>query len=140
MTSVCVGPRMSHYVVELFDISAQELDSEIYVSSLMSSIIGQLQLNAVETITHKFEIGVTCMAILSESHATIHTWPEYGYLYLELLSCNGLSVTMFEQAISTLFPSASKHYFDVTSLQANKEQVVRTGYPKPPVHKSKASP
>lgn len=40
---------------------------------------------------HKFEPeGYTIMVLLAESHATIHTYPEYGSLYFQLYSCRGL--------------------------------------------------
>ncbi len=33
--------------------------------------------------------GFTLMVLLAESHASIHTYPEYGSLYFGLYSCRG---------------------------------------------------
>jgi len=34
--------------------------------------------------------GYTLTALLAESHATIHTYPEYDSLYFHLYSCRGI--------------------------------------------------
>lgn len=31
--------------------------------------------------------GVTCMAVLAESHISIHTWPEHGYAAIDVFTC-----------------------------------------------------
>jgi S-adenosylmethionine decarboxylase len=39
-------------------------------------------------VTHKFEpIGVTALALLAESHLSIHTWPEDGYAAVDAFTC-----------------------------------------------------
>jgi S-adenosylmethionine decarboxylase proenzyme len=43
----------------------------------------------VESISHDFPgIGLTCVCILSESHAILHTWPETGTVNLDIFSCS----------------------------------------------------
>ena len=43
----------------------------------------------VEECTHEFEpIGITYFAVISTSHFSIHTWPEYGYVAVDIFSCN----------------------------------------------------
>ncbi|MCB0214172.1 MAG: adenosylmethionine decarboxylase [Anaerolineae bacterium] len=32
--------------------------------------------------------GYSAVLVLEESHLSIHTWPEYGYISLDLYSCN----------------------------------------------------
>ena len=32
--------------------------------------------------------GVTGVAIISESHVAVHTWPEYGYAAVDIFTCN----------------------------------------------------
>ena len=42
----------------------------------------------VEECIHKFEpIGVTYFAVISTSHFSVHTWPEYGYAAVDIFSC-----------------------------------------------------
>jgi S-adenosylmethionine decarboxylase proenzyme len=43
----------------------------------------------VQTMTHQFPgAGQTCVLILAESHAVLHTWPETGTVNLDIFSCS----------------------------------------------------
>lgn len=43
----------------------------------------------VETKSHHFPgKGLTCVLILAESHAVLHTWPETGTVNLDIFSCS----------------------------------------------------
>ena len=42
----------------------------------------------VHQLSHSFpETGLTCVLILSESHAILHTWPETGTVNIDIFSC-----------------------------------------------------
>ena len=43
----------------------------------------------VHELSHAFpEAGLTCVLILSESHAVLHTWPETGTVNIDIFSCS----------------------------------------------------
>lgn len=43
----------------------------------------------VQELSHSFpETGLTCVLILSESHAVLHTWPETGTMNIDIFSCS----------------------------------------------------
>jgi S-adenosylmethionine decarboxylase len=43
----------------------------------------------VQKLSHSFpETGLTCVLILSESHAVLHTWPETGTINIDIFSCS----------------------------------------------------
>lgn len=43
----------------------------------------------VQELSHAFpETGLTCVLILSESHAVLHTWPETGTVNIDIFSCS----------------------------------------------------
>jgi len=43
----------------------------------------------VQGLSHAFpETGLTCVLILSESHAVLHTWPETGTVNIDIFSCS----------------------------------------------------
>lgn len=43
----------------------------------------------VQTLSHDFPgAGQTCVLILAESHAVLHTWPESGTVNLDIFSCS----------------------------------------------------
>ena len=50
--------------------------------------------NILRIFGEKFEPqGVTLLALLSESHASIHTWPEIGYAAVDLYTCGDTTFT-----------------------------------------------
>lgn len=44
--------------------------------------------------------GLTCVAILEESHAVVHTWPESGIVHVDVFTCSGTLRT--REAIAAL--------------------------------------
>jgi S-adenosylmethionine decarboxylase len=43
----------------------------------------------VHELSHAFPgAGLTCVLILSESHAVLHTWPETGTVNIDIFSCS----------------------------------------------------
>lgn len=43
----------------------------------------------VQALSHDFPgTGLTCVLILSESHAVLHTWPETGTVNIDIFSCS----------------------------------------------------
>jgi S-adenosylmethionine decarboxylase len=57
---------------------------------LFQSLIDELDLHTVgDILWHSFPLtgGITGLALLSESHLAVHTFPEHGSLCLNLFSC-----------------------------------------------------
>ncbi len=43
----------------------------------------------VEEVSHNFPgTGLTCVLVLAESHAILHTWPETGTVNIDIFSCS----------------------------------------------------
>ena len=43
----------------------------------------------VQALSHNFPgAGLTCVLILAESHAILHTWPETGTVNIDIFSCS----------------------------------------------------
>ena len=58
----------------------------------------------VEECVHEFEpIGVTYFAVISTSHFSIHTWPEYGYAAIDIFSCKDEVVDGISEELKELF-------------------------------------
>jgi len=50
--------------------------------------------NILRVFGEKFQPqGVTLLALLAESHASIHTWPELGYAAIDLYTCGDTTNT-----------------------------------------------
>lgn len=44
--------------------------------------------SVLDTIFHQFKPnGATALLLLAESHISIHTWPEHGYIAVDVFTC-----------------------------------------------------
>lgn len=75
-----------HLVLELW--GCQNLNSTGIVERALLDIVQSLRLTLLSMQVHPFSpIGVTGVAIVSESHVVIHTWPELGYAAVDVFTC-----------------------------------------------------
>jgi S-adenosylmethionine decarboxylase len=58
------------------------------VEELFMAALGRAGATIVDTVSHAFPgTGLTCVLILRESHAVLHTWPETGTINIDIFSC-----------------------------------------------------
>ena len=58
------------------------------IKQFLLEALNQCNFKIIGTIFHEFQPqGMTLMFLLSESHAAIHTYPEYNALYFSLYTC-----------------------------------------------------
>ena len=58
------------------------------IAPVMEHIISLTSLTIESYSSKQFNpVGVTSIYLLSESHLSIHTWPEHNYLAIDLFSC-----------------------------------------------------
>jgi len=58
----------------------------------------------VEECIHEFEpIGVTYFAVITTSHFSVHTWPEYGYAAVDIFSCTDTVIEGISDKLKELF-------------------------------------
>lgn len=64
-----------------------------YTPDALAGLFAQTLTEAGATIVHRAMhafpgIGTTCVLILTESHAVLHTWPETGTVNIDIFSCS----------------------------------------------------
>ena len=58
------------------------------ITDLFIEALGRAGATIVDTVSHAFPTtGLTCVVILRESHAVLHTWPETGTINIDIFSC-----------------------------------------------------
>jgi len=76
-----------HVILEMWEATNLN-DARILEQALrdtVEAIDGHLlDVRVVEFPVH----GVTGVAIISESHVAVHTWPEHGYAAIDIFTCN----------------------------------------------------
>ncbi len=81
-----------HYIVELYGIPKEFLQSEEKLRQVIGDGIVIGNLHPVGDVYYKFhESGVSGVVLLKESHLSFHTWDEYGYMALDVFSCGEYS-------------------------------------------------
>lgn len=59
------------------------------IAAVFASIVEEAGATIVRGVSHDFPlVGLTCVLILTESHAVLHTWPESGTVHLDIFSCS----------------------------------------------------
>ncbi len=58
------------------------------VADLFVSAVRHAGGTIVNMVSHAFpQTGLTCVLVLAESHAVLHTWPETGTINIDIFSC-----------------------------------------------------
>ena len=77
-----------HYLLNLYGCSFFLLNDEHYLIDLLENAAIASGATVLQTISKKFDPqGVTVVSLLSESHISIHTWPEEGRAAVDVYTC-----------------------------------------------------
>ena len=77
-----------HVLAELRGVEPDRLDDAALLCETMERALKQAGATVCEVVAKRFEPqGVTVLALLSESHASLHTYPEHGSLFADVFTC-----------------------------------------------------
>jgi S-adenosylmethionine decarboxylase len=75
-----------HLIVDLH--GAERLDDIDYIEATLRRCVAAARATLLHIHLHHFQpSGVSGVAVLAESHISIHTWPEAGYAALDVFMC-----------------------------------------------------
>ena len=104
-TSTCMDDNhqpavMDHYIVRdgrqyagehlILDFhGATRLDDAAYMEHAMRSAVEAAGATLLHIHLHRFSPsgGLSGVAVLAESHISVHTWPEHGYAAMDIFMC-----------------------------------------------------
>jgi S-adenosylmethionine decarboxylase len=76
----------THLIIEV--IGGEGLDCEARIQKAFRDCVDECGATLLHIHTHKFSPqGVSGVAVLSESHISVHTWPEIGYGAFDVFMC-----------------------------------------------------
>ncbi|WP_186430139.1 adenosylmethionine decarboxylase [Clostridium sp. BSD9I1] len=77
-----------HILAEIYGCDGDILDNKEMIERIMVDSALKSGAEVREVTFHKFSpMGVSGVVIISESHLTIHTWPELGYAAVDVFTC-----------------------------------------------------
>ncbi len=81
-------PDGYHLMLEFFGCDTAKIDSLPFLRQAIKAAVQKAGLTNLGSRFHQFHPhGVTGFTLLSQSHISFHTWPEYGYLVLDIFTC-----------------------------------------------------
>lgn len=106
--------RSKHFLLELYRCDYEKLNDESFLRCTLNNAAKIANATVLNLISNKFEPqGVTAIALLAESHLSIHTWPEEQYCAVDIFTCgkNMKPDISCKYLISTLM--AKEHFLRV---------------------------
>jgi len=80
--------QSKHLLLELYRCDYEKLNDESFLRCTLSRAAKLANATVLNLISNKFEPqGVTAIALLAESHISIHTWPESNYSAVDIFTC-----------------------------------------------------
>ncbi len=117
--------QSKHLLLELYRCDYEKLNDESFLRCAISKAAKSANATVLNLISNKFEPqGVTAIALLAESHLSIHTWPESHYSAVDIFTCGKnmkpeiaskylIEVLMAEEHLLRIFnrnPPSRVHY------------------------------
>ena len=109
-----------HLLLELYRCDCEKLNDESFLRCILSRASKLANATILNLMSNKFEPqGVTAIALLAESHISIHTWPESNYSAVDIFTCG-----------QNMLPEVASQYL-IEALKA-EEHFLRTIMRNPP--------
>ena len=117
--------QSKHFLLELYKCDYERLNDESFLRCTLNRASKLANATVLNLISNKFEPhGVTAIALLAESHISIHTWPESNYSAVDIFTCG-----------KNMMPELASQYL-IESLMA-KEHSLRVIERNPPLEVAK---
>ena len=110
--------QSKHLLLELYRCDCEKLNDESFLRCTLNKAAKIAKATVLNLISNKFEPqGVTAIALLAESHISIHTWPESNYSAVDIFTCG--QNMMPELASQYLIQSLSAEEHSLRIIERN---------------------
>jgi len=115
--------QSKHLLLELYRCDHEKLNDESFLRCILNRSAKLANATVLNLISNKFEPqGVTAIALLAESHISIHTWPESNYSAIDIFTCG--QNMMPELASQYLIEALKAEEHSMRVIQRNPPEVV----------------
>ena len=114
-----------HCILELYQCDHAKLNDESFIRTTLTSSAKIAGATLINLVTHSFKPqGVTGLALLAESHISIHTWPEIGYAAIDVFTCG--DHTMPDKACKFLSENFSAQHSSFKNIKREIPSGIQT--------------
>ena len=86
--SVFSKPLGVQLLAEFWECDTERIDNPAQIEQVMRDAARVAGAEIIGSMFHEFEPqGVSGVVVISESHLTIHTWPEMSYAAVDIFTC-----------------------------------------------------
>ena len=112
--------QSKHLLLELYGCDFEKLNDESFLRCTLNRAAKLANATVLNLISNKFEPqGVTAIALLAESHISIHTWPESNYSAIDIFTCG-----------QKMFPEyASKYLIEALKAEEHSLRIIERNPP-----------
>ena len=112
--------QSKHLLLELYKCDYEKLNDESFLRCTLNRAAKLAKATVLNLISNKFEPqGVTAIALLAESHISIHTWPESHYSAADIFTCG-----------QNMLPElASQYLIEVLKAEEHSLRVIKRNPP-----------
>ena len=112
--------QSKHLLLELYKCNYEKLNDESFLRCTLNRAAKLANATVLNLISNKFEPqGVTAIALLAESHISIHTWPESNYSAVDIFTCG-----------QNMLPElASKYLIDALNAEEHSLRIIERNPP-----------
>jgi S-adenosylmethionine decarboxylase len=112
--------QSKHLLLELYRCDFEKLNDESFLRCILNRAAKLANATVLNLISNKFEPqGVTAIALLAESHISIHTWPESNYSAVDIFTCG----------LNMLPELASQYLIDALKAEEHSLRVIKRNPP-----------
>ena len=78
-----------HYFIDITNVPENMINDHELLKSKCGALLKEFKMNVLGVNDHVFQPhGYTLVYLLSESHLSLHSWPEYNTLKMDLFTCS----------------------------------------------------
>ncbi|MGE5606719.1 MAG: adenosylmethionine decarboxylase [Bacteroidota bacterium] len=121
----CFDTVGAHVLADFWGCQFEKLNDAQFLMDSLRQAAQSAQMTILGERSHKFEPqGFTGLLLLSESHISIHTYPERGYAAIDVFTCGGgMTQNAIEYLRQVLQPKLVK---EMTVQRGTEESFLKT--------------
>lgn len=105
----------THLIIEVVD--GEGLDDQARIEKAMTDCVTACGATLLHIHTHRFSPqGVSGVAVLAESHISVHTWPEIGYGAFDVFMCGDAEPRRAVEVLRQAFDAGDVHVLSLIHI------------------------